>query len=146
MNILIFCGHLCTNTQRGCNSTRTFSKLSKLSKFPPSKIWSWTSTSKHACAVATSPGFGTQMATENKHRSAQVAVPKVQVSSYLDGFCVSLFSRTRYAPGSTAAVSQTSVSGVTVWVPKPQKGFKMFRGISYYLKRGSAFPNLCLKC
>ena len=66
------------------------------------------------------------------------------ISSYLDIFCVRLFPRTRYAilqdlMISTAAVSESSISGVPLWVPKPKKVkvFKVvFRGILYHLTRG----------
>ena len=54
------------------------------------------------CAVATPQGCidGAQIAMEIRITQPRSA-PEVLVYSYLDGFCVRLILRTRYAPGST---------------------------------------------
>ena len=80
-------------------------------------------------------GRGAQIATEiriDQLKSSQLYyTPEVPVSSYLDGFCVRLFLRTGFAPGSTGIYCGgigIFISGVPVG-PKAQKVFKMFRGI-----------------
>ena len=48
-------------------------------------------------------------------------------------------------PTFTPGVSESFLLGVPVG-SEAQKVFKVFRGISCYLKRGPSFPNLYLNC
>ena len=81
---------------------RKFGKTFQISSFQNVESWKIGKFGKHACAVATPRGCtdGAQMAMEIRITQPESG-PEVLVYSYLDGFCVRLILRTRYAPGST---------------------------------------------